>query len=285
MAAAPFIALEALLAVAAGGDREERFLQVEQSLVDLGAVGLGGDRAGVAGVRDQHLPLAVDLSADVLAQLVHRVGGPGNVVQVDVVGRQIRLAARDKAVSGEVDQHPVVVLGDRGQPRLKLLLDVCGGGVFVDQLVDVLGGKLPALGADQHGVDRFGVAVGIFQLRLGRQVLVLRDADHQRIAARDFDRNLAGWSRRLFLEGKIAVLVVARGGLGRRGLGRRGLGRGCRRRGRRRRRLLSRRYAGSNQQAPNHELRPNPPHRLRQWINYVPTGTHIPPARSSDLRK
>ena len=171
---------------------------------------------------------------------------------------------------GEIDHYPVIVLGHRRQPRFKLLLDVGRGGVFVDQLVDVFGGKLSALGADQHGIDRFGIAVRVFQLGFGRQILILRNTDHQRITARDFHRHLTRRTRRLFFEIQVAVLVCRRGRLCR-----------CRRGwGRRRRRLLGKRHPRS-QETSNHELRPNQPHRLRQCSNYEPTGIHRPPARSS----
>ena len=51
--------------------------------------------------------------------------------------------------------------------------------------MNVFGAEIAAFRADQDGIDRIGVAFGKFQLRLGRQILVVRDADDQRIAARD----------------------------------------------------------------------------------------------------
>jgi hypothetical protein len=79
--------------------------------------------------------------------------------------REVALAAGDESVAREVDQHTVVVFGDRGQPDLQLVADVGDGGLLVDQLVHVLGGKLAALRADERGVDVLGVAVGVLQLR------------------------------------------------------------------------------------------------------------------------
>ena len=53
-----------------------------------------------------------------------------------------------------------------------------------DQAVDVLGAEIAAFGADEDGIDGFGVALGEFQLRFGGQILVFGDADDQRVAAR-----------------------------------------------------------------------------------------------------
>jgi hypothetical protein len=85
MPATPTIALEALFAVPARRQREQRLLQIEQRIRHLLPVGLRCDRAGVAGVRNQHLPLTLDLAADHRTQRVHRVRSRGDVVQIDVI--------------------------------------------------------------------------------------------------------------------------------------------------------------------------------------------------------
>ena len=165
VAAAPVGALKALLAVAAGGEREERLLQVEQRGVDRGAVvelsacGVMAPEWQASVMSTFHLPLI--LRADVRAEGVHGVGGRGDVVDVHVIGREVRLAGGDEAVAGEVDQHAVVVLGDGGQPDLQLVADVGDGRLLIDELVDVLRGELAAFGADECGVHVLGVAVGV----------------------------------------------------------------------------------------------------------------------------
>ena len=78
------------------------------------------------------------------------------------------------------------------------------------QEMHVLRRERAALVVDQHAVDRLGVALGKLQLFRRVEILVLRDADDQRIAARhrglDLERLVA---RR---EDQIARRLVPRSG-------------------------------------------------------------------------
>ena len=108
-------------------------------------------------------------------------------MQVDIVRREVGFTGGDEAVPGEVDEDAVVAFGDGRKPDFELVANVGDGGFFVDELVDVLGGELSAFGADERRVDVFGVAVGVLELRGGREVFVGRDADDESVAAWDGD--------------------------------------------------------------------------------------------------
>ena len=146
----------------------------------------------VTGVREQNLGLAADLAPDCATERVHAVAGLADILQIDVIGREISLALIHKAVTCEIDQDAVFFLRHRWQPRFQFALDVGAGGLGTSQLMDVLGAKVAALGADQNGINGFRVPLGVLQLQLIRQGLVLRDSHHQRVAARDGDRRRRG---------------------------------------------------------------------------------------------
>ena len=124
VSAAPFGAFEGKFAIAAGGQREERLIEVQEGLIYLRAIGFRSDGSAVAGVGEEHFPFGVDLAADDGTERLHGIGGAGDVIAVDVVRCEKRFAIGDEAVAGEVDQDSVVILGNRGQPVLELELEV-----------------------------------------------------------------------------------------------------------------------------------------------------------------
>ena len=195
VAAAPVGALEGALAVAAGGQRKHRPGQVDQGPVDGLHIAIRRDRTTVAGVRQQHLPLGFDLAKH-RAQRRHGIGRLRNLVDHDVVGRQVGLALCNKTVAGEVDQHTVILFGGRGQPLFQLAADIGERGLGADERVDVLRAEVAPLGTDQDRVDVFRVALGVLQLLALGQIPILRNADDQGVAARDHDRGGFGGGRR-----------------------------------------------------------------------------------------
>src|SRR5262249_12393277 len=114
--AAPIRAFIRRLAVAAGGQREERSVQIEQAAVEGRVVGCDG--AVVAGVGHQPLVGGVDAAADDLAERLHGIAGAGNVLGVQIVRREIRFAAENKSVAGKVDEDAVFWFGNVRQPLL-----------------------------------------------------------------------------------------------------------------------------------------------------------------------
>ncbi len=120
VAAAPVRALVRHFAVAAGGHRKQAFVGAEQLVVDGLDVGIGVDGAAMAGVGEQNLPFALYLGSEHPPQLLHRIPGGVDMFGIDVVGRQIPLAPVHETVAGEIDQHAIVVAGNRRQPSFEL---------------------------------------------------------------------------------------------------------------------------------------------------------------------
>ena len=149
----------------------------------------------MAGVGQQHFPLALDLRAHVAAQRIHPVTGSRDIFEIDVVGRQICLAAINEAMAGEINQYPIVVFGDRGQPFFEFITEARERGSGTHQFVHVFRAKISALGADQDRVDRFRIALRKLKLLRRGKVLVIRDPHHQRVTARNAHDLWLAWNR------------------------------------------------------------------------------------------
>ncbi len=212
VAATPVRTLERSLAVTARGQREDRAAQVEQRAVDRLDVGLRRDRAAVAGIGQQHLPLRLDQRAKRVSEIRHRISSLLHVLRIEVVRRQIRHAVDDEAVPGEVDEHPVVGTGHRRQPLFELLLHVGERRLSPHQTVDVLRPEVPTLRTDEHRVHRLGVAGGVAELLVFGKVFVVADADGQGVAARNHYLLLRPGLRLddVFLHPQVALLLLRR---------------------------------------------------------------------------
>jgi hypothetical protein len=112
-------------------------------------------------------------------------------------------------VSREVHDDAIGRLCDRWEPFLQLSTDVGERRLLAFEEVDVLGREGSTFAIDQDAVHRVGVAFGELKL-LGRlEVLVLRNPDHDGVAARHAGSSESGgwlW----FLEDEVSASRVLR---------------------------------------------------------------------------
>ena len=94
------------------------------------------------------------------------------------VARTIRVGI---AVAGEVDEDQIVA-GRALEEAAQRPHDPGGGGLLVDQQLDVVAREAPACGGLQERVERLGVAVGVAEVQ--PPVAVARDADQEGPAVR-----------------------------------------------------------------------------------------------------
>lgn len=209
MTAAPLRTLETLLAITAGGEGKHGGIQVKKAAIDLRGVILRRNGAAVTGVSDENLPLAVDFRADGFSEILHRQCSRGEPRDVNVRGSKIGFASCDESVSGKVNQHAILRSGNGGKPLLEFMPQVLQRGLIVRELVHVFSGEVAAVRADERGVHILGIAIGKLKLRFCRQMLVVRDANHQSIAVRN-DRGCrsGGLGRRFFDMREVAILLV-----------------------------------------------------------------------------
>src|ERR1043166_5759676 len=107
----PVLAFKGPLTVPARRERKHRAGEIEQALVQLLRLGIRGNRAAVAGVGQQNLPLRPDPRAGYGAQSVHRITRSVDVRRVYVVRREVRTVAVNESVAGEIDHHAIVLFG------------------------------------------------------------------------------------------------------------------------------------------------------------------------------
>ena len=62
---------------------------------------------------------------------------------------------------GEIDEHAIICRRHRGQPVIKLMKNVGPGCLRAGQHVYVVGRELTALLADQRGIDRLRITIGV----------------------------------------------------------------------------------------------------------------------------
>ena len=88
-------------------------------------------------------------------------------------------------MAGEIDQHAIIRLSHAWQPFLQFLAHVRQRGVLAQKAVNVFRRELSAFRANQRGIHLGRVAKRELQLPVFRKVRILRDANHQRVAARN----------------------------------------------------------------------------------------------------
>ena len=157
------------LTVAAGGEREERWLRPASVLFMFCGI-FRADGAAVAGVGQQDFPLGVDLAAQGCAQFIHGVAGSRRMGQIEVGGRQISLPAENGAVPGEVNHDAVVVLRHRRQPDVDRLANGGQTRLGAGKHLDVFRFEITAFGADKRGVDGLRIALREVELPFGGQL-------------------------------------------------------------------------------------------------------------------
>ena len=184
--------LEGTLAVAAGGEREQRCPQVRKRVVQRGRL-FRRDGAAMASVRQEDLVSGVYLVSDHGAQLVHGIAGGFDARGIEIRRRQVSFAPVEEAVAREVDEHAVAIPGDRRQPLVDFAPHGGQRGLRTGEDLDVLRLETAAFRADQDRVHGLRVAFREPELELLGELGIARDADHHGVTAR---RRLGRWRRR-----------------------------------------------------------------------------------------
>ena len=116
-----------------------------------------------------------------------------DVDRIDIVGRQVSGPPCNESVAGEINQHAVVFLGHRRKPDFEFLLQIRERRLRADQPMNVFGAEIAAFWIDEDRVDRIRIALGKIELRLGGKIFIFRDADDQRVSARNrYTRRMRG---------------------------------------------------------------------------------------------